>query len=436
MAGDGIVYLLWGDLTGLARCRGLPLVELEARAEAGLGWACAGHALTPFEAIVPNVWGPMDEARQIPDLATRFCVPEDGPFPAIEGVICDSRAGIDRDWDCCARTFLRNALSELRAETGLELIATFEHEFLLSGDFKARTPFSFAAVREVHPVLLAIEQALRAAGAPVETIEPEYGLGQYEISSPPLWALAAADKALITREIVREMARRHGLEASFTPKPAPDAVGSGCHTHFSFRDADGANVAHDPEGPLGLSEIAARFCAGILAHVDALVAVTAPTPVSYYRLGPHHWSCGFRAIGIQNREAALRVCPGIASDPERRRRSFNIEYRPIDAASSPYLALGMLVRAGLDGIRRELRLPEAVSRDPSELTSEEARAAGVTPLPTSLGAAIDALEADKVARSWMSPTLLDTFVAIKRWEARYAEMVTAEELFRRYRETY
>ena len=109
--------------------------------------------------------------------------------------------------------------------------------------------------------------------------------------------MAAADKALVTREVVREVARRHGLEASFTPKPSPDAVGSGCHVHFSLRDADGLNVAHDPDGPLGLSAVAARFCAGILAHVDALVAVTAPTPVSYYRLGPHHWSCGFRAIG-------------------------------------------------------------------------------------------------------------------------------------------
>ena len=328
------------------------------------------------------------------------------------------------------------ALSDFRAETGLELIATFEHEFLLVGEFKQRTPFSFAAAREVQPVLLAIEEALRAAGAPVETIEPEYGLGQYEISSPPLWAMAAADKALVTREVVREVARRHGLEASFTPKPSPDAVGSGCHVHFSFRDADGLNVAHDPDGPLGLSEVAARFCAGILAHVDALVAVTAPTPVSYYRLGPHHWSCGFRAIGVQNREAALRVCPGIASDPERRRRSFNIEYRPIDAAASPYLALGMLVRAGLDGIRQGLPLPEPVGKDPSELTPEEARAAGVTPLPTSLGAALDALEADEAARSWMSPNLLATFVGIKRWEARYAEMVSADELFRRYRETY
>lgn len=436
MSESGIIYLIWSDLTGLARCRGLPLVDLEQKSEAGLGWACAGHALTPFEAIVPNVWGPMAEARQIPDLATRFEIPATDGHPVVRGVLCDSKAEVDRDWDCCVRTFLRRAVEELRAESGLELIAAFEHEFVVQGEIVHRTPFSFAAVREVQPVLLAIEAALRSAGAPVETIEPEYGLGQYEISSPPVTALEAADRAVITREVVREVARRHGLAASFTPKPAPDAVGSGCHAHLSLRDRDGRNVTHDDAGALGLSETARHFCAGILAHVDALVAVTAPTPVSYYRLGPHHWSCGYRAIGVQNREAALRVCPGVSLETDRCRRSFNVEYRPIDACASPYLALGMLARAGLDGIRRHLPLPEPVEGDPSELPPEAAKAKGVTPLPTSLDAALDALEADSAVREWLSPTLLSTFVAIKRWEARFAEMAPADELFRRYRETY
>ena len=436
MAGDGIIYLLWGDLTGLARCRGLPLADLEARAEAGLGWACAGHALTPFEAIVPNVWGPMDEARQIPDLATRFTIPEQGDHPAIDGVICDSRSDVDQDWDCCARTFLKRALSDFRAETGLELIATFEHEFLLAGEFKQRTPFSFAAVREVQPVLLAIEEALRAAGAPVETIEPEYGLGQYEISSPPLWAMAAADKALVTREVVREVARRHGLEASFTPKPSPDAVGSGCHVHFSFRDGDGLNVAHDSGRALGpersrgaLLRRHPRPCrrAGRRHGTHAGVLLSPRAASLVLRLSGDRgaeprggaagmpWNC--------QRSGAAPALVQHRVPPDRRRR----------------IALPGAGHAGAGGARRHppgLPLPEPVGKDPSELTPEEARAAGVTPLPTSLGAALDALEADEAARSWMSPNLLATFVEIKRWEARYAEMVSADELFRRYRETY
>jgi glutamine synthetase len=112
---SGIIYLIWGDLTGLARCRGLPLGELEEKSEAGLGWACAGHALTPFEAIVPNVWGPMAEARQIPDLATRFEIPAAEGHPAVHGVLCDSKSDVDREWDCCVRTFLRRAVEDLRA---------------------------------------------------------------------------------------------------------------------------------------------------------------------------------------------------------------------------------------------------------------------------------------------------------------------------------
>lgn len=353
-ADEGLVYLLWSDLVGITRCRGVPRRDYERRLEAGLGWACAGQALTPFEDIVENVWGPMDEARQIPDPSTLFTIPGDTANPPITAVICDSRTDVGRDWDCCTRTFYRQALADLKAQTGLDFVATFEHEFLITGDYTTRTPFSFAAVRELQPVLLALEAALTTAGAPPETIEPEYGVGQYEISSPPRVGMAAADMALVTRETIREVVRRHGLQASFTPKPTPTSVGNGCHAHFSFTDTKGRNLAHDPKGPLGLSELAQRFCAGILAHVDALVAFTAPTPVSYYRLGPHHWSCGFRAIGLQNREAALRVVPGVAADPERRRKSFNIEFRPIDATSSPYLALGMLVRAGLEGIRRQL----------------------------------------------------------------------------------
>lgn len=96
----------------------------------------------------------------------------------------------------------------------------------------------------------------------------------------------------------------------------------------------------------------------------------------------------------------------------------------------------MLVRAGPDGIRRRLPLSGPVEGDPSELSPDEAKAEGITPLPASLDAALDAIEADPAVREWMSPTLLATFVAIKRWEARFAEMAPAEELFRRYRETY
>ncbi|MEZ5667916.1 MAG: glutamine synthetase family protein [Alphaproteobacteria bacterium] len=432
----GLTYLLWSDLVGMSRVRGVPTVDFERRLESGVGWAAAGQAMTPFTDIIDNVWGPVHEVRQIPDPAARFTIPADGIHPAVDAAICDSRLGPEEEWDCCARTFLRHALADLHERTGLALRSSFEHEFLLTGDgVGPDAPFSFGAARRVQPVLLQMHECLVAAGVGVETVEPEYGIGQFEISCKPELGLRGGDSALIAREVIREVARRHGLNATFTPKPAPEAVGNGAHIHLSLADADGANVTYDADGPLGLSAVAARFAAGIMAHVHALVAVTAPAPISYHRLGPHHWSCGFSAIGLQNREAAIRIIPGVGDDAAVA-RGYNLEFRPSDALASPYLALGALVRAGLDGIERALPLPPPAAIDPADMSEADREAAGIRPLPTSLAAALDTLEADAIARGWFAPRLFETFVSVKRWEEAAAAAMPAQDVFARYRAAY
>ncbi|GAB5467640.1 MAG: glutamine synthetase [Rhodospirillales bacterium] len=436
MSETGITYLLWHDLVGVTRTRAVPTRDLVARAAHGLGWACAGQALTPFEDIVDNPWGPMDEARQIPDLDSRFTIPGDADNPEIAAVICNSMTAPGEAWDCCGRSFLKAALDDLEAETGLALVASFEHEFSIEAEgFVPQTPFSFAAARAQHAFLVDLESALTATGVTTYTIEPEYGLAQYEVACAPERGLRAADACLTARETIREVARRHGLAASFTPKPRPDAVGNGAHVHLSLASPEGRNETYDPEDALGLSPVAQRFSAGILTHLDALVALSAPTPISYYRLGPHHWSCGFRAIGLQNREAALRVVPGLG-DAESRRRGHNLEFRPADGTASPYLLLGALVRAGLEGLRRDLPLMAPIAQDPADMTPEARDAAGITVLPASLTAALDSLEADAVARGWFSENLLATYLALKRWEASFAASEPEAEVFARYRSTY
>lgn len=437
MTTEGLTYLLWNDLVGMNRVRGVPTADLDRRWEAGLGWAAAGQAMTPFTDIIDNAWGPMHEVRQIPDPAARFTILADDDNPAVNAAICDSKLGPDEDWDCCTRTFLRHALADLKTQTGLTLCSAFEHEFLLTGDgLEPESPFSFAAARRLQPVLLQMHAALTAAGVKVETVEPEYGLGQYEVSCGPEAGIRGADVGLIAREVIREVARRHGLAATFTPKPTPDAVGNGAHIHLSLADSAGKNMAYDPDGPLALSPVAAHFAAGIMAHVDAIVAITAPSPLSYYRLGPHHWSCGFSAIGLQNREAAIRVIPGNGRDEDARRRGHNLEFRPADALASPYLALGVLLRAGLDGIARGLPLPPPAETDPADMSDAERDHAGIRPLPTSLDAALDALEADAIARGWFSERMFSTYVGLKRWEAETAAAMPEADLFARYRATY
>jgi glutamine synthetase len=437
MSESGLIYLLWSDLVGMTRTRGVPLQDFDRRLESGLGWACAGQAMTPFEHLADNPWGPMDEVRQIPDPETRFEIPAADGYPALHAVLCDSRPAPGEEWGACVRSFCRNAVADLKAETGLDLIAAFELEFLLEGpDFITEAPFSFAAARAQHSLLTSLEDMLWAAGVAPETVEPEYGRGQYEISCSPRAALKAADAALISCEIAREAARRHSLRASFSPKPTPNHVGNGCHVHLSLSDSQGRNVTSDLAGPLGLRETAARFSAGILAHMDALLAILAPSPVSYHRLGPHHWSAGYRCIGFQNREAAVRVMPGISRDPETAAKGFNLEIRAVDCTASPYLAIGVLARAGLEGIRRDLPLPPPAKIDPADMTEDARAEAGITALPASLDAALEALKADDVVRAWFPDELYQSYLSVKGWEADFAKSCAREQLFARYRHAY
>ena len=107
MSDSGLIYLLWSDLVGMTRTRGVPLRDFDKRLESGLGWANAGQAMTPFEHLADNPWGPVDEVRQIPDPDTRFEIPAADGHPALHAVICDSRPAPGEDWDCCVRNFCR-----------------------------------------------------------------------------------------------------------------------------------------------------------------------------------------------------------------------------------------------------------------------------------------------------------------------------------------
>ena len=398
-ADDGeIVLLVWTDYAGIARCRGVPAAAYRA-AGYGLGWAVAGQALTPFEDIAPNPWGPMTEVRQTPvaGTETRIAIWDDAP--AFHFALCNSMLG-GKNWDCCLRGFYKSALADLERETGLTIAAAFEHEFLLSGPgLEWIVPFSVEQMRAVAPLTADLARALIAADVGLETVEPEYGVLQYEVSCAPAPGVKGGDRAVIAREVIREAARRRGYRASFSPKPTPSGVGNGAHVHFSLVDAKGVNRTFDPAQPAQMSTAAQHFTAGVVRYMPEFCALVAPSPVSYLRLGPHHWSCGYAAFGVQNREATIRACP--SPDPKRQAQSFNLELRPPDAAASPYMVLGALVRAGLEGIRQKLPLPAILDRDPADYTEGERQALGVRPLPSSLGEALDLMLASPVVSGWL-----------------------------------
>ncbi len=182
--------------------------------------------------------------------------------------------------------------------------------------------------------------------------------------------------------------------------------------------------------------LAASFCAGMLRHLPALTAFTAPSPLSAMRLVPHHWSASYTWLGVQDREASLRICPVTTIGNRDPARQFNIEYRAADATASPHLALAVILRAGLAGIRDRLPAPPVFSGDPAALSDNERETLGLRRLPQSLPAALDCLERDKEVRGWFSDAAFDTYTGMKRMELKLIEGIEGDALCARYAAIY
>jgi glutamine synthetase len=412
-----LVMLACCDLGGIVRGRSLPAGDLAAHSDAGVSWVPANHALTPLGGLAePNPFGSTGDLRLLPDADARARVDADGTASAFDLVLCDIVATDGSPWECCPRTFLAQALARLDAELGATLNASFEHEFQLVSALSPALPFSLEAQRLAEPFASQVMGALADVGAAPERFMPEFGEHQYEIPVEPATGVAAADRSVFVKEIVREIARRNGLRATFAPLASPGGPGNGAHIHFSLVDRTGARVLGDAGAEHGLSELGLRFAAGILAHADALSALTAPSPTSATRLSPHHWSGGAACLAVRNREALLRIPPVVTIAGREAAPQLHLEYRGADATANPYLALGALVLAGLDGVRRELPAPPVLDRDPAELDADAAERFRVGGLPRSLEDALSALDADEAARAWFSPLLYDAYVSVKRAE--------------------
>lgn len=436
MPGDELVMFLHTDLSGLSRGRGFPARDLDARLRSGVGWVPADQALTAFGPIAdPNPWGPMGDLRLLPDPTTKVRVdlwPEVSP---LHFYLCDATNTDGSPWDSCPRTFLKDALARLESEAELRVLSGFEQEVYLRGATQG-PGFTMEAHRAAEPFGPLVMAGLAQAGQEPEMFLPEYGPGQYEMTCRPAEGVAGADRASIVREVVREVGRRLGYRATFAPIVDPAGVGNGVHIHLSLTDLEGRPATFDAERPGRVSEVAGRFAAGILRHLPALCAVTAPSVISYLRLTPHRWSAGFTAFAERNREAAVRIAPTVdlpGSDPAAQ---LNLEFRAADATACPHLALGVLVLAGLQGIREGYEVPPLVQQDPATLSEEEARRLGVRPLPGSLEEALTELEKDEVVRGWFSRDLLDCYLSLKRTEIGLLDGLSPEEQCARYADVY
>jgi glutamine synthetase len=270
--------------------------------------------------------------------------------------------------------------------------------------------------------------ALEAMGIEVEASHHEVAVGQHEIDFRYDKALATADKAVTFKYTLKAVAEEHGLFATFMPKPIFGVNGSGMHCHQSlFRAGTGENVFYDANDEYGLSELAKQFIAGQLAHARGMTPILASLVNSYKRLVPGFEAPVYISWARANRSALIRV-PKISKGKER---SARIELRFPDPASNPYLAFAVMLKAGLDGIKRGLPLPPPSEENLYHYTPERLVETGVEQLPSSLDDALDALEADSVVQEALGDPLYDRFLEAKRAESsEYAMQVTPWELDR------
>lgn len=427
---DPTLFVATNDLAGMVRGRSVPSTEEDSVLRRGVGWVPANLAITAFGNIAPNTFGSTGDLRLMPDPSTRIEVPRRGEEPPVTMVLADQTHPDGSPWACCPRAFARRALEDLRAATGLDVVASFEHEFMLDG-LPRTAPFSFERHRSVEPFGTELVSLLASTGLQPENWLPEYGLDQFEVTVEPTDGLLAADRAVLLRALVRDLARQHGRTATFSPLVDPEGSGNGVHVHLSLRDADGRPSLYDPQAPAGLSRVGRQFAAGVLRHARALLAVTAPSPISYLRLTPHRWSAGGVYLAERNREALLRICPTSTVGGGDPARQYNLEYRPADATANPWLTLGVLVRAGLAGITNAYPDPTIW---PESVT--EAELSSAPRLPDGLPSALDALAEDDVVSGWFASALLDTLVSVKRAEIDAVADLDDIERCRRFADVY
>jgi glutamine synthetase len=420
MEREEIAFVGTSDLAGHFRGKSFPLADLAARLERGVGLAPSNIFLSAFGPIQTTPFGTRGEVFLIPDATTRVTLssPRGGEEHFYIG---DIETAEGQPWSFCPRHVLRRALQRLEDETGLRLLATFEQEFIYSGvpDLPWQ-PYSLDAYRRQGGYGETLLAAMRQAGVIPDSFLAEYGPRQFEVTSVPAVGLRAADNAVITREIAQAVAHRFGERVSFSPIPTPEGIGNGTHIHWSFLDRHDQPVLYDERRPWQLSQLGEFFLAGIVRALPGLCAVTAPSVASYYRLRPNRWAPTCANAAPLDRGAALRICPVRGTDPQTRARQFNIEYRVADATASPYLALAMLIQAGLDGVRHERRIPEG-----------EACA-----LPDSLASALTQLERMPAAADWLGADLLRGYLAFKRAEIHNLENLNETEICNRYAQVY
>jgi glutamine synthetase len=419
-----LVRFLYCDNGGVIRGKSTHISGLGRRITSGIGLVKGMQSFTSLDFLAPDAsYGPVEEIRLVPDPDTFVVL----PYAPRSGQMIANMIELDHEpWALDPRYFLQRQVAAA-ASMGFAFDAAFENEFYLAyrrddGFIPVDRSLCFSAIgmESTEPVIQDIIAALTDQGLTVELSHPELGHGQQELSIRHAPALRAADNQVTYRQTVRAVAAQHGMVGSLAPKPWADQAGSGSHLHWSiWNESHTQNRLADASAQGGLSELGRHAVAGVLAHLPGLLALTTPSTNSFRRLQPHYWSSAYTAWGFENREAAVRVPSRYWDDEEG---TTNLELKASDNSANPYIALGGVMAAALDGIGRELDPGDPVQQDPGNLTDKERSDRGVRRFPETSMEALDELERDEVLMNALGSGLATEYLKVRRAEAAaYAE---------------
>jgi glutamine synthetase len=417
------------DNSGITRVKTVPLDRLPLLAAWGVGIS------TCFDRFRCDDWiaGPSDgsasvgDLRIIPDLRRLVTL---AAQPGWAWAPADRYQQSGEPHAQCNRLLLQRVTDELAGE-GFTVKATFEIEWVVSeglgDDFTAGVQgpgYGMTRLVGLSDYSRDVLTALAGEGVSVDQFHPEYAPGQLELSVAADSPTGAADTSVLVRSTIRAVGAAHGLRTSFSPKVAVPGVGNGGHVHLSlWRDDE--NLMAGGAGRFGLSGTGEAFSAGILSRLPALLAVGAPSVVSYLRLVPSHWAGAYACWGLENREAAMRMVTGSTGSTSW---AANMEVKCFDLLANPYLLLAALLVAGSAGISEGSALPDPIDVDPAALDESVLASRGITRLPTTLGESLAAFEAEPALTNAFGSELVESIVAVRQSEMELFADASDEDL--------
>ncbi len=416
------IRLWFTDIVGQVKSFAITQEELEGALENGMGFD--GSSITGYQDIEES------DMIAMPDPSTFRILPWRPKEKAVGRMICDILVPGGEPYEGDPRYALRGAVERMKGmgfdhfNIGPELEFFYfknsdSPEILDHGGYFDLTTLDVASDLRRDTVL-----ALESMGIPVEYSHHEVGTSQHEIDMRYQDALNMADHVITYRVVVKEIAAKHGVYATFMPKPIFGQNGSGMHTHFSlFKGDRNAFFSEDSEGYL--SDVAKKFMAGLLKHSREMSSIFAQWVNSYKRLVPGYEAPVYVAWSKRNRSALIRV-PQYHPGKEKAVRG---EFRPPDPACNPYLTFAIMLHAGLDGIEHNYELAAPLDKNLYDLSPEERKSAGIESLPDSLGEAVSITENSEFVKRALGEHIFSRFIELKKreWEA-YRIQVTPYEL--------